>query len=97
MSPERSHAYRRVMKALSDLGSSKLQPGERDRIREAADALIFSVGVDENSAASAALEDVDDLLNALVTCGRWQRETAERLADDVYRCGPMHSIELTAA
>ncbi len=97
MSPERSQAYRRVMKTLSDLGSSKLQPGEQDRIREAADTLIFSVALEENSAASAALEDVDDLLNALVKCGRWQLETAERLADDVFGCAPTHSVELTAA
>jgi hypothetical protein len=97
MSPERSHAYRRVMQTLIDLGASKLQPGEQDRIREAADALFFSADLDEDRAASAALEDVDDLLNALVKCGRWQRETAERLADDVYACGPTHAIELTAA
>jgi hypothetical protein len=97
MSPERSHAYRRVMKTLSDLGSSKLQPREQDRIRDAADTLIFTVDLDENSAATAALGDVDDLLNALVKCGHWQRKTAQRLADDVYACGPTHSIELTAA
>lgn len=97
MSPERSHAYQRVMKTLSDLGASKLQPSEQDRIREAADALIFCADLEEDSAASAAFEDVEDLLNALVNCGRWQRETAERLADDVYGCGPAHSIELTAA
>ena len=97
MSPERSHAYQRVMKTLTDLGASKLQPGEQDRIREAADALIFSADLDKDHAARAALEDVDDLLNALVTCGRWQRETAERLADDLYACGPTLSVELTAA
>jgi hypothetical protein len=84
------------MKTLSDLGSSKLQPREQDRIREAADTLIFSVDLDEDVAATAALEDIEDLLNALVECGRWQRETAERLADDVYGCGPTHSIHLTA-
>ncbi len=97
MSPERSNAYRRVMETLSDLGSSKLQPGEQDRIREAADTLIFSVDPDNDAVASAALEDIEDLLNALVSCGRWQRETAERLADDVYACGPMNTPELTAA
>src|ERR1700760_260777 len=97
MSPERSHAYRRVMNTLSDLGASKLQPGEQDRIREAADALIFCADLDQDSSARAAFEDVEDLLNALIQCGRWQRETAERLADDVYGCGPTHSIELSAA
>ena len=97
MTPERSNAYRRVMETLSDLGASKLQPGEQDRIRDAADTLIFSVDLGERSAAGAAFRDVEDLLNALVECGRWQRETAERLADDVYACGPAHAIALTAA
>ena len=97
MSPERSLAYQRVMKTLSDLGASKLQAREQDRIREAADALIFSIDLEEDSAASAALADVEDLLSALVGCGRWQQETAERLAGDLYGCGPTHSVEFAAA
>jgi hypothetical protein len=43
------------------------------------------------------LEDVEELLNALIKCGRWQRATAEQLADDLYACGPTHALELTAA
>jgi hypothetical protein len=97
MSPERSHAYRRVMKTLSDLGPSKLQADEQDRIREAADTLVFSADLDRDPAAGAALEDVEELLNALIKCGRWQRATAEQLADDLYACGPTHALELTAA
>ena len=42
MSPERSNAYRRVMKTLDDLGPSKLLETEQQRIRYAADNLIFA-------------------------------------------------------
>ena len=42
MSPERSSAYRRVMKTLEDMGPSKLLDREQQRIRYAADNLIFS-------------------------------------------------------
>ena len=42
MSPERSNAYRRVMKTLDDMGPSKLLDGEQQRIRYAADNLVFS-------------------------------------------------------
>jgi hypothetical protein len=97
MSPERSLAYRRVMKTLNDLGASKLQPTEQEQIREAADTLIFSVDPDNQAPACAALEDLEKLMDALVECGRWQRETAERLVGDVYACGPANELELSAA
>ena len=42
MSPERSQAYRRVMKTLDDMGPSKLFDSEQQRVRYAADNLIFS-------------------------------------------------------
>ena len=51
MSPERTNAYRRVLQSLDELGPSKLQSGEQDRIREAADSLIFCqvLGADESA------------------------------------------------
>ena len=42
MSPERSNAYRRVMKTLEDMGPSKLLDSEQQRIRYAADNLVFA-------------------------------------------------------
>src|SRR3712207_7704469 len=41
MTSERSEAYGRVMKALRDLGPSKLLPNEVERLRDAADVLLF--------------------------------------------------------
>ncbi len=88
MSPERSHAYKRVMNTLDELGPSKLLPEEQDRIRHAADILIFS-GDPTGEETSAALGDALMLCEALVASGRWEPATAARLADDMSSCGPM--------
>ena len=97
MSPERSKAYRRVMKTLDDLGPSKLLGGEQQRIRYAADNLIFSTDLNADVEACDALEDVATLCRALVESGRWEQATAMRLVDDVCECGPVSPIVLQAA
>jgi hypothetical protein len=97
MSPERTLAYRRVIKTLNELGPSKLLGGEQDRIRYAADNLIFSSELAEDVAAREALEDVERLCAALTESGRWERVTARRLANDVTGCGPGCSAERRAA
>ena len=97
MSPERSKAYRRVMKTLDDLGPSKMLGGERQRIRYAADNLIFSTDLNADVEACDALEDVATLCRALVESGRWEQATAMRLVDDVCECGPVIPIVLQAA
>jgi hypothetical protein len=86
MTPARSQAYGRVMKALEDLGPAKLHDLERQRVRNAADALLFAAERDE-AAAEAAVEVVH-LMHALVESGRWTADTASRLAADVAACGP---------
>jgi hypothetical protein len=97
MSPERSKAYRRVIKTLDDLGPSKLLDGEQQRIRYAADNLIFSTDLNADVEACDALEDVAALCRALVESGRWEQATAMRLVDDVCECGPSSAIVLQAA
>ena len=88
MSPERSQAYRRVMHTLGDMGPSKLLESEQQRIRYAADNLIFSTDLVGDAGAVEALEDVEALCRILVASGRWEHDTASRLADDVFQCGP---------
>jgi hypothetical protein len=97
MSPERSNAYRRVMKTLDDLGPSKLLDTEQQRIRYAADNLIFSTDFDNDVEACDALYDVENLCRTLVESGRWEQATAMRLADDVCACGPVEPVVLQAA
>src|ERR1700752_3034559 len=97
MSPERSKAYRRVMKTLDDMGPSKLFDGEQQRIRYAADNLIFSTDLSTDIEACDALEDVAALSRALIESGRWEESTAMRLVDDVCECGPTTAVVLQAA
>ncbi len=97
MTPERSHAYRRVLHTLDELGPTKLQDGEQDRVRLAVDSLIFVRDLTEDPAAGAALEDIGRLCHDLVESGRWEQVTAMRLFDDVSHCGPNRMPELEAA
>ena len=89
MNSERTHAYGRVVKTLEDLGPAKLQPAEQDRIRDAADTLIFAADLEE---ARPALEDVDALAEHLVASGRWSDERAQQLIEDVLACGPVTTV-----
>jgi hypothetical protein len=89
MTSDRTQAYGRVVKTLEDVGPAKLQPAELDRIREAADTLIFAADLDE---ARAALEDVDALAEHLVGSGRWTSERAEQLVSDILACGPVAPV-----
>ena len=89
MNTERTQAYGRVVKTLEDLGPTKLQPAEQDRVREAADTLIFASGIDETRAAMA---DVDALVEHLVASERWSDERARQLVDDLLACGPVTAV-----
>lgn len=93
MSPERTQAYRRVIDALDQLGPSKLWGDEQERIRYAADSLIFSANLAEDGAARDALEEAGKLCSALVASGRWESITAARLAGDLSACGPEPAVE----
>jgi hypothetical protein len=89
MTSDRTQAYGRVVKTLEDIGPAKLQPAELERIREAADELIFAADLDE---ARAALEDVDALAEHLVATDRWSEERAAELAHDILACGPLAPV-----
>jgi hypothetical protein len=89
MTSDRTQAYGRVVKTLEDLGPAKLQPAEQERIREAADNLIFAADLDE---ARTSLADVDALVEHLVASGRWTTERADQLATDLLACGPVTPV-----
>ena len=89
MTSDRTQAYGRVVKTLEDIGPAKLQPSEQDRIRDAADNLIFAANLDE---ARSTLEDVEALVEHLVASGRWTTERAEQLAADLLACGPVTPV-----
>jgi hypothetical protein len=89
MNAERTQAYGRVIKTLDDIGPVKLQPSEQERIREAADTLIFAADLEE---ARQAMADMDGLVEHLVRSERWTPERGERLLDDLLGCGPLTPV-----
>jgi hypothetical protein len=97
MSPERSQAYSRVLHTLAELGPTKLQPAEQERIRYAADSLIFCADLLKDDATRDSLEDTELLVEVLVQSGRWERVTADGLIADLRACGPELPIQLQAA
>lgn len=76
------------MNTLEEVGPSKLLEPEQQRIRYAADNLIFSTDLNRDLEARAALEDIQSLCRALVASGRWEQAPATRLIEDVSHCGP---------
>jgi hypothetical protein len=91
MTSERSKAYGRVTRTLTELGPTKLLAVEQQRVREAADTLLFCEDV-QDDAAVAALRDLRAVVDHLVASGRWSEERASRLADDVAACGPLAPV-----
>jgi hypothetical protein len=89
MNTERTQAYGRVVKTLDELGPAKLQPTERDRVRLAADTLIFAADLEETR---DAMVDVDTLAEHLVASDRWSEERARQLVDDLLACGPVTAV-----
>jgi hypothetical protein len=89
MNTERTQAYGRVVKTLEDLGPAKLQPAEQDRVRDAADTLIFASGIEETRAVMA---DIETLAEHLVVSDRWSDERAKQLVDDLLACGPVTAV-----
>jgi alpha-beta hydrolase superfamily lysophospholipase len=88
MNSDRTQAYGRIVRTLDELGPAKLQPAEIDRIREAADTLIFASTQDE---VTPAVEDIQALVEHLTAVDRWSEERAEQLLDDLEACGPQAS------
>ncbi len=91
MNSERAQAYGRVVKTLDDVAAAKLQPGEEQRVRDAADTLLFCETIDAPGAREA-LEDMDGLIGHLVEADRWSPERASALSDDVAACGPVPQL-----
>jgi len=89
MNSERTQAYGRVVRTLQDVGPAKLHDTEQERIRDAADTLIFAATDEE---ARATLATVEALTEQLVGSGRWSEERAAELAHDLTACGPVASV-----
>lgn len=85
----RAEAYGRVIRILDGPDGKELRPDELERIREAADSLVFCEDVDLDPDARDAADVIADLAVELVESGRWDEDTAECLVSDVLACGPV--------
>jgi hypothetical protein len=91
MTSDRSQAYGRVMHTLADLGPAKLLDDEVDRLRDAADTLLFTEDMSDD-AARTSVRDARSVIDHLVDSGRWTEERAGRLTDDLAACGPLARV-----
>jgi len=89
MTSKRANAYGRVMRTIDEIGATKLLADEQERIRRAADSLLFCDDFTVDPDARVALVDVEVLAAALIESGRWTDQRAERLRDDLAGCGPL--------
>lgn len=85
MTAERSEAYAHVVRTLRDMEATKLQPLEVETIRFAADELVLAPDP-LPEAAAAALREAYDVLDHLVSCGRWTYDGAGRLGEHLEAC-----------
>jgi hypothetical protein len=79
------------MHTLADLGPAKLLDDEVDRLRHAADTLLFIEDIGDDDATDA-VRDARSVIDRLVESGRWTEERAGRLADDLAACGPLAPV-----
>ena len=89
MTSRRAEAYGRVVRILNGPDGQELRPEELERIRVAADSLIFCEDIEMDSDARDAADEIADLSVELVESGRWDEDTAEALVSDVLACGPV--------
>jgi hypothetical protein len=97
MTYERAHAYRLVIDILRQLGPAKLTSSEQQRIRDAADALIFSDSLAADQAAQEAVRDAGALGRDLLESDRWSARRVAQLLDTLHACGPVSTRPLHEA
>jgi hypothetical protein len=94
VTPERSKAYGRLMKAIAADGEAALEPAEQELLREAADAMFFCEDIALDDDARDGLARVSDLAGQLVGAERWDPEMAEQVLQDLEACGPPQLVRL---
>jgi hypothetical protein len=94
VTPERSQAYGRLMRAISVTDDAALEPAEQEILREAGDALFFCEDIALDDDARDALARVSDLTGQLVGAERWDPELAEQVLRDLEACGPPQLVRL---
>jgi hypothetical protein len=77
--------YTALLETIERQDVAKLHPKDRERLLEAADALLF--GESENR---RLLRSAEDLIESLKTSERWSAETCDQLREHLYGCDAAH-------
>ncbi len=85
MNPHRYEHYRAALAIIADVGPSKLHAAERETLTDCADDLLLS---DDLMLVRARREEALELLDRLVSSGRWLPITARQLGRHIEACGP---------
>lgn len=96
MTTERAQAYGHVMRTLRDMEATKLRPLELDVIRFAADELVLAPDP-LHVGAAVALREAYDVLDRLVSCGRWTYDGAGRLGEHLEACAGAAAAQMLVA
>jgi hypothetical protein len=73
--------YMALLEAIDNQGATKLHARERERLLEAADALLF--GEPDNR---RLLRSAEELIESLEASGRWSAESCDQLREHLYGC-----------
>jgi hypothetical protein len=73
--------YTALLETIDHRGATKLHASERERLLEAADALLF--GEPENR---RLLRSAEELIESLETSERWPAEGCDQLREHLYGC-----------
>lgn len=92
MTSERAQAYGRLMRRLRSADAAGLLPHEEDRIREAADALLFCSNDWSDEQTLEELGEAVRLVEGLAEEGRWQDAHAQLVLRELRACGPLAAV-----
>jgi hypothetical protein len=87
MDGSRLLAYRSVQRSLDAMPSWLLDPHERERLRDTAEALLLTRAEDRDD-AERLRRDAALALSLLVGQRRWDDASADRIWDAIAACGP---------
>jgi hypothetical protein len=73
--------YTALVETIDGQGATKLHARERERLLEAADALLFGEPEDRRLLRSA-----EELIESLETSERWSAESCDQLREHLYGC-----------
>jgi hypothetical protein len=92
MTAQRARAYGQVTRLLKGLEPDGLSSEEKERVRSAADSLVFCHDLHADESARTAIVDLESLVRNLVDSGRWTKSQASALVWSVLACGPPEPV-----